>query len=305
MRDPIFYRWHTLVENLMLEHKNLLEPYSPHTSDFPLSWPAVNVTDVKVVSVGEGAEFPPNELKTFWGFKEFKFTRGLDHANISKPVLICAKHLDHIEFNYEINVENFLNIPQTKATVRIYMARREDANLNRFSMEEQRELFFTLDQFSVTLTPGINKITRNSKNSTLTIPFESWVDLEDGDIAVDNCGCGWPQHLLLPKGSASGPGTPFDVFVIITEGAELENQEDEDENGQDEYCRTAPIWCGIRNQKYPSRFPMGYPFDRRPYAVDGNVVANLDEYVLGIPNMNTVQVQIQHLENRKDRNQEN
>lgn len=29
------------------------------------------------------------------------------------------------------------------------------------------------------------------------------------------CGCGWPEHLLLPKGKPEG--MKFDVFVMITD----------------------------------------------------------------------------------------
>jgi tyrosinase len=291
MRDPIFYRWHTLVENIILEHKNLLDPYLPYSPDetnYPLEWTAIQIRDFRVIP--EGSQAPENELKTFWSQKQLNFSRGLDWAKnaSSDPILVCPKHLDHVELDYEISVEKFLS-PTTNATVRIYLAPRYDANSNRFSMEEQRGYFFTLDQFSVRLSPGINRIVRNSRNSSLTIPFETWNELEEEDVINHNCGCGWPHHLLLPKGSAVG--TTYDLFVMITEGEEETQSEGENT------CRLAPMWCGIRGKKYPSRFPLGYPFDRRPYSVDGQVVANLDEYVQGIPNMSTVQVRIQHLEN--------
>lgn len=29
------------------------------------------------------------------------------------------------------------------------------------------------------------------------------------------CGCGWPQHMLLPKGSAEG--IAFDIFAMVSD----------------------------------------------------------------------------------------
>jgi len=147
----------------------------------------------------------------------------------------------------------------------------------------------------LTVSPGSNSIVRNSRNSSLTLPLDSF--LEDGNSEVmQYCGCGMPHYLLLPIGSETG--ALFDLFVMVTEGI-LESQLlIGDPNGA---CNIAPIWCGIRDQQYPSRHPMGYPFDRRPYSVETRsgetrVVANLDEYMEGIPNMRAIQVNSEHQE---------
>lgn len=29
MRDPLFYRWHAFINDIFMEHKNLLPPYKP------------------------------------------------------------------------------------------------------------------------------------------------------------------------------------------------------------------------------------------------------------------------------------
>jgi len=57
-------------------------------------------------------------------------------------------------------------------------------------------------------------------------------------------------------------------------------------------CQVAPPLCGVPNGLYPDAKPMGYPFDRLPYQVNGAVVRNLDEYEAGLTNVATAQVTI-------------
>lgn len=73
------------------------------------------------------------------------------------------------------------------------------------------------------VNPGQNTIQRSSTESSLTIPFERTfrnVD-ENRPISGDSleqfnfCGCGWPQHLLIPKGSKAG--FPMDLFIMISD----------------------------------------------------------------------------------------
>lgn len=64
---------------------------------------------------------------------------------------------------------------------------------------------------------------RRSTDSSLTIPFErTFRNLDQnrptgGDaLAQFNfCGCGWPQHLLLPRGSPEG--LESELFVMISD----------------------------------------------------------------------------------------
>lgn len=72
---------------------------------------------------------------------------------------------------------------------------------------------------------GSNQITRNSSESAITIPFEATfrnVDLNrpaDSDLqnvaSFSYCGCGWPQHMLVPKGTENG--FPMDLFVMVSD----------------------------------------------------------------------------------------
>lgn len=74
------------------------------------------------------------------------------------------------------------------------------------------------------MVPGKNTIRRRSDESSVTIPFErsfrrvgasSQPTAPDALAAFQFCGCGWPDHLLLPKGKPEG--MPFDLVVMISD----------------------------------------------------------------------------------------
>lgn len=66
-------------------------------------------------------------------------------------------------------------------------------------------------------------ITRSSKESSVTIPFErTFRNLElDQNTTPEQlsefnyCGCGWPQHMLIPKGTAEGLDAV--LFVMVSD----------------------------------------------------------------------------------------
>ena len=106
---------------------------------------------------------------------------------------------------------------------------------------------------------GQNIITRAHHESTVTIPFEkTFRKIQAGGSAPFNfCGCGWPDHMLIPKGTTEGFASQ--LFVMIS------NYED-DKVTQDltGVCNDAGSYCGIKDKLYPDRRAMGYPFDRLP-----------------------------------------
>lgn len=73
---------------------------------------------------------------------------------------------------------------------------------------------------------GQNTIQRQSTDSSVTIPFErSFRNLEanrpTGGDALEQfnfCGCGWPQHMLIPKGTPEGFNCH--LFVMISNYAD-------------------------------------------------------------------------------------
>uniref|UniRef100_A0A182T4S7 Hemocyanin C-terminal domain-containing protein n=2 Tax=Neocellia TaxID=44535 RepID=A0A182T4S7_9DIPT len=129
---------------------------------------------------------------------------------------------------------------------------------------DQRLFMIELDKFLVALRPGSNRIRRRSRESTVTIPFErTFRNLDQNRPEPDTpqeaefnfCGCGWPAHMLIPKGLPEG--LPADLFIMVS------NYE-EDRVVQDLVgtCNDAASYCGVRDRLYPDRKAMGYPFDR-------------------------------------------
>lgn len=113
---------------------------------------------------------------------------------------------------------------------------------------------------------GRNIITRRSHDSSLTQPWTKHMDefkKHDKSGAADFCGCGWPQHLYIPKGSHKG--MPFDLFVMVTNYDEDHVPNHPRDLEIPETCNSPYLLCGHARRRYPDARPMGYPFDRPPY----------------------------------------
>ncbi|XP_017877241.2 phenoloxidase 1-like [Ceratina calcarata] len=254
MRDPIFYRWHAFIDDVFQEHKDTLPKYTVEQLDFL----GVEIADIKLTTNDQ-----PNVLNTFWTESEMDLSYGVDFK-AHGPIRVRFTHLNHTEFLYTIVVNNRNNEPR-KGTVRIFIGPKEDERGMPFTYSQQKNLMIEMDKFAVTLQPGENKIERKSTESSVTIPFKNtFPDLDDkrpinGDSSVssDFCSCGWPQHMLVPKGKKEG--FRMQLFVMISDYTDDAVEQDESTS-----CRTGVSFCGLRDRKYPDARSMGYPFDRQP-----------------------------------------
>lgn len=69
---------------------------------------------------------------------------------------------------------------------------------------------------------GSNTIERRSSDSSITIPFGQtfrslYTPAAAGSSAAEEfsyCGCGWPDHVLVPRGTPEG--FPTTLFVMVT-----------------------------------------------------------------------------------------
>ncbi|XP_076677764.1 phenoloxidase 1-like [Andrena cerasifolii] len=254
MRDPIFYRWHAFVDDVFQEYKNTLPQYNLQQLNFP----GIEMEGIRLTTNNQR-----NVLNTFWSQSVVDLSRGLDFTPRG-PVLARFTHLNHADFTYTITVNNRNSAPQ-RGTVRIFIAPKEDERGLPFTFRQQKNLMIEMDKFSVTLRAGKNMIERKSKDSSVTIPFErTFRNLDENrPIGGDSleqfnfCGCGWPQHMLVPKGNKEG--FPMDLFIMISDYNGDVVQQDEPST-----CKDASSYCGLRDRKYPDARPMGYPFDRLP-----------------------------------------
>ncbi|KAK7871345.1 hypothetical protein R5R35_007603 [Gryllus longicercus] len=281
MRDPVFYRWHAFVNDLFTAHKRTLTPYTEEQLNFP----GMQVTEAAVLTRGARQ---PNQFLTFWQKSDIDISTGIDFVP-GGPILVRVTHLQHEPFTYAIKVMNS-GRPRT-GTVRIFLAPRFDERGTQLSLRDQQRFFIEMDKFPFTFRSGPNTIQRLSTQSSVTIPYErTFRDLSavpsdpEGQAQFYYCGCGWPQHMLVPKGSAEG--FQAELFVMVSDftqdvvnGPRIPNM-----------CSDGHSYCGIRNQLYPDRRPMGFPFDRLPRQVDPEKPTTLEMFLT--PNMIVTPVRI-------------
>lgn len=275
MRDPIFYRWHKMLDEVCREYKITLPFY---TKD-ELSCDDVSVDKIEVLKDNQKVD----TLTTFWEWNDVNCSRGLDFKS-STPVYIRFKILNHEEWETKITVTNKSPV-SVKVSVRIWFIPVHDFMRYNINLARQRNLGLEMDKYVTTLEPGKNTLSRNSKDSTVTIPFERAFPSAFGDgpppDATDEtayCMCGWPHHMLLPIGTMDG--APFEVFVMLTP-FEKDRVETDD---------IGAAYCGIRNKKYPDKRAMGFPFDR----LFDTSYEKLDDLCHEYPNMNTTRIKIEH-----------
>nr|Q8I6K1.1 RecName: Full=Phenoloxidase 1; AltName: Full=Prophenoloxidase-I; Flags: Precursor [Holotrichia diomphalia]BAC15603.1 prophenoloxidase-II [Holotrichia diomphalia] len=270
MRDPVFYRWHAYIDDLFQQFKGSL----PRYTEEQLNYPGITVTGVSVQSQGGAA----NTLNTFWQQSDVDMSRGMDFQPRGS-VFARFTHLNHQPFAYNITVNNASG-GNKRGTCRIFLGPKTDERRTAWLFKDQRLLFIELDRFVVNLRQGENTITRNSTESSVTIPFERTfrnLDLSrpvggEALAQFNFCGCGWPQHMLIPKGTPEG--YDCQLFVMISNF-----DDDQVVQSTEGICNDAMSYCGIKDRLYPDKRSMGYPFDRLPR----NNVNTLQEFLT--PNM--------------------
>nr|CCC55880.1 putative polyxenus lagurus prophenoloxidase [Polyxenus lagurus] len=283
MRDPIFYRWHKEIDDVFNEYKLTQTPYTNEE----LIWNQVKVTGVSVA--GE-ISTSPNLLRTFWQEKRVPLSRGVDFGR-PNPVYVLTRHLQHEPFLYNIAVHNSTD-KEVTATVRLFMAPKFSEFRREFTYTEIRRLFFELDKFQAKIAPGWQTVTRLSDESNVTIPdytnftwFETNPELgtRPGGFRETFCGCGWPNHMLLPKGKPEG--MKFILFAMLTDW-----NQDKVNGATKQKCCDPTSYCGAKNQLYPDKKSMGFPFDRPASAA----TRSLGDFLRDKSNMLTTDVVLVH-----------
>jgi tyrosinase len=278
VRDPVFFRWHRHVDEVIFEWQEKLG-----ANDFKTNAPQVLIRktldggapaadqspdillclqrdiqgatkpDFDGQKFGEqtfgGANwnqplssFPSltNELLTTIRFQDITLPDGTQGV---KP------YLDHEEFYYFLRLENLLDSPQ-KVTVRIFLVAREYA--------DNRRMWIEMDKFAQPLDPKQKSVVfRPARLSSVarkpaTRPTEPRPKPAPGTPADNYCDCGWPYHLLLPRGNEQG--MDFRLLVMLTDWQA-------DLVGAEKKCGSMSF-CGAKDADYPDQKPMGYPFDR-------------------------------------------
>jgi tyrosinase len=275
-RDPVFWRWHRHVDDLHSKWQDTLQPHN--FSDAP----PVKIRkgdiilafkDKLPISHGETQDKEATDFgeKTFGGGNfDQDFTNHESTTNELQTKMKTRKwvmvedsgatiDVDYLfprEYYYYFRVEN-TSSSQLDATFRVFIAPEELANSRRHWIE--------MDKFKQTLPPNSKTVVcRDCDMSSIVRqpPQKTEDELDDTvtqpgveeDLAEKYCDCGWPFHLLLPRGRKGG--MKYKLLLIISDWSK-------DEVPTLSRCGSVSF-CGAETpaSKYPDSKPMGYPFDR-------------------------------------------
>uniref|UniRef100_A0A240PKS4 Tyrosinase copper-binding domain-containing protein n=1 Tax=Anopheles christyi TaxID=43041 RepID=A0A240PKS4_9DIPT len=288
MRDPIFYRWHKFIDNLFLRHKARLTPYT--ASELSNSNVVLESLETQLDRTGGAV----NSLLTFLERSQVDLGAGLDFGPTGSA-FVSFTHLQCAPFVYRLRINSSARTNR-QDTVRIFLLPRQNEQGRPLSFDDRRLLAIELDSFRVNLRPGVNSIVRQSANSSVTIPYErtfgNVVQANAGNAQSRFCGCGWPSHMLLPKGNTNG--IEYDLFAMVSRFEDDNANVDFNESAG---CDDSYSFCGLRDRVYPSRRPMGFPFDRRA----SNGVRSVADFVAPYRNMRLATVTLRFMNSVIDR----
>jgi hypothetical protein len=282
-RDPAFYRIQKVFNQLYYRYKEQQPAYTREE----LVYSGVEVEAVKVVSDSKAST--PNVLYTYFDDAEIDLRNVVDipvdvleqsqEQTLAQSVDVKARvqRLNHDRFKYIITLKAD---GEKKAVVRIFLAPKKDAYGRYLPFYEQRKLFVEMDKFIVQLKQGENVIRRSSLESSVTVPeIKGFQQLIDEVVAAKNgqnsinidqfhSKCGIPNNLLLPKGTPEGQ--KYVVFVMVDEYTGEYYPEfnyDVKEHGEKYPGQRGPYQsgqyqCGLIDNRYPDKKPLGYPLDR-------------------------------------------
>ncbi|XP_035710097.1 hemocyanin B chain isoform X2 [Folsomia candida] len=257
--DPTFYQIHLYIDNLHRRHKYA----SPQIrSEKELVVSGVQLRSLKLQRKGTlGWNIWP------WTPKVQVLTTYFEDVtrDVSNAVVDCNRLSQG-----HMGVENFI--------ARIFMAPYLGADGKPSSEDDLHWSMFEMDKFPFVLKPGLNRLTRPSGRSLVCVGHE--------DQKLRRA-CGWPRHLLLPKGTADG--LAMKLFVLVSPAQAGQN------GGavytvDNEMNFPALSLCGHPWEKYPDDKPMGYPFDKKIH-FDPPFAAGL----IGLTNYGFYDVLIKHV----------
>lgn len=93
-RDPIFYQWHQMIDDLCMKVKDRLPPYT--NSD--LTFNGIKIQSIDLLDANN-KPFDKNELITFWQQSDVNLANGLDFSS-HQPANVRFTHLNNREFTY-------------------------------------------------------------------------------------------------------------------------------------------------------------------------------------------------------------
>ncbi|XP_063586254.1 hemocyanin D chain-like [Penaeus indicus] len=276
VRDPAFFRWHKFIDNLFLWYKMTQPSYTVRQ--------LAGVMEIEDVSVKEEGwkDQAPDLLHTFFTNSTFDSSRGIDFSRKRDhvTVLIKADVLDHLEFSYRIRIRN----PTSEfkhSKIRIFLAPKFNEDGERLNFASLLHYWTEMDVFETDgIMPGTDYIYRYSNESSILSKYRG----RDNNTNFAYSGCSWPRNLQLPRGTPDG--MIFHLFVMASD------IDDPSEIPAPPPHGTSGSFCGRPDGKYPDKWPMGYPLDRK------SSHETIEAFVAEHPNMMLKDIVIKHVWDR-------
>ncbi|CAG8446558.1 17457_t:CDS:2 [Dentiscutata erythropus] len=287
IRDPVFCMWHRHLDDLYVRWQDYLGPSDFHhdapnvtirTTDIILSF-----TDVllKVYPDGQKDEWSEFGKKTF-GDNNFDvdFTNSLIVTNefhtkmkyreyVWREDMSNKENISYVfprDWHYFLRVTNEVNV-ESIITFRIFIVPEEfaDSRVHWIELDKFKKILQPLEKIVIVREADKSIIIRKPAQKTESQFDESQITPEikatfsslttQGMSEKVFCNCGWPYHMILPRGT-KGEGIKFKMIVFISDGTN-------DMVPLYDQCGSTSL-CGAEkwDDKIPDIRPLGYPFDR-------------------------------------------
>ncbi|XP_078491500.1 hemocyanin-like protein 1 isoform X2 [Ciona intestinalis] len=270
VRDPIFFRWHQHVDDLyQMWNDKVVTNLTKNSPDV-----IVDPCDVMIVP---GLDMPTDFDK--WGggdWAKTDFSCGEIKTKLREADLAFEwdYKLDHEPFSYHIRLKRKpVSKGELRLTLRLFICQERFVN--------QRRRWIEMDKFVYVMpanaTYGVVK--RHDRESSVIKRSHAATDGSDEvkqkniEIKAGNCDCGWPYTMLLPRGNKNGEKWLLGVYVS------------DGKNDQINVCAScgSMSYCGTRDQIYPDKMTMGYPFSSK-MSLDGKGEVKITEAAENLSN---------------------
>ncbi|XP_026756398.2 arylphorin subunit alpha-like [Galleria mellonella] len=260
LRDPVFWKLNKKIVELIDSSLKVFPSYSRNEVYFP-GVEILNIETKKMITLFDDYQFDVTDsLKSKTNNKTFQ-------------VKINQQRLNHKPFVIKLNISS---LEAQKGLVKIYLGPKMLPG--EFIINKNR--FVLLDCYDVNLKKGINLLSRSSKEiksfsgDFVSIRFLR-KSIEDAEFGLDalpmkavGLQIGYPDRLILPKGSSNG--LPTQIFAFIAPLTKVTS------SSSSSYT--------INNEFNTAILSPGYPFD----------LATDDYQLFSLPNAMTKEIIISH-----------
>ncbi|CAG8524317.1 12130_t:CDS:2 [Racocetra fulgida] len=287
IRDPLFWRWHRHIDDLLLRWQERFEP-----PDFHHDAPNVTIrqtdiilsfTDIllKVYPAGQKDKWSKFGTKTFGGSNfDVDFTYSSIVTNefhtkmkyreyVWREDLFTKENISYVfprDWQYFLRVTNEADIVSI-ITFRIFIVPEEfaDSRVHWIELDKFKAILQPLEKAVIVRECDKSIIIRKpaQKNESQFDDTQITPSIKQANLALTAqdkseksfCDCGWPYHMILPRG-IKGEGIKFKLLVFISDGTN-------DMVPLYDQCGST-VLCGGEKwaDRIPDARPLGYPFDK-------------------------------------------